>query len=88
MKVVVVFLVLFFSCLFQLNATHIVGGEIFYNCLGGDNYQITLKVYRDCSPNNTNGTQFDTPAPIGIYENGFLYTTLYVDIQTSVPFRW
>lgn len=68
-------------------ATHIVGGEIYYNCLGNNNYQVTLKVYRDCSPNNTNGTQFDDPAPIGIYEGGFLYTTLYVNIQniTNVP---
>ena len=29
-------------------AEHLVGGEIFYECLGGDQYLITLKVYRDC----------------------------------------
>ncbi len=29
-------------------ATHIVGGEIYYDYLGNNNYKITLKVYRDC----------------------------------------
>ncbi len=27
---------------------HIVGGEIIYDFLGGNNYRVTLKVYRDC----------------------------------------
>lgn len=30
-------------------ASHIVGGEISYQCLGNDYYQITLRYYRDCS---------------------------------------
>lgn len=55
------------------NATHIVGGEIYYECLGNDNYFVTLKVYRDCGPTNTNNTQFDNIAPLGIYDsNGTL----------------
>lgn len=29
-------------------ATHIVGGEIYYDNLGGGNYKIHMKVYRDC----------------------------------------
>jgi len=29
-------------------ATHIVGGEIYYDNLGGGNYKINMKVYRDC----------------------------------------
>ncbi|MGZ4086977.1 MAG: PKD domain-containing protein [Bacteroidia bacterium] len=32
----------------QLVASHIAGGEIYYDYLGGNNYRITLKVYRDC----------------------------------------
>jgi gliding motility-associated-like protein len=31
-------------------ATHIVGGELYYDCLGGNQYKITLKLYRDCLP--------------------------------------
>jgi len=29
-------------------ATHIVGGEMFYDHLGGGSYRVTLKIYRDC----------------------------------------
>jgi len=29
-------------------STHIVGGEIYYDNLGGNQYRITLKLYRDC----------------------------------------
>ena len=41
-------------------------GEIFYECLGGDQYRITLKVYRDC----LNGeAPFDNPATISVYNS-------------------
>lgn len=33
-----------------LNAKHIIGGEIYYDFLGSNNYRITLKLYIDCSP--------------------------------------
>lgn len=58
----------------QLNATHIVGGEIYYDNLGGNNYKITLKVYRDCF----NGqAQLDNPAEIRIFDkNGLLVDTM------------
>ncbi|HTN17541.1 MAG TPA: hypothetical protein VL092_07675, partial [Chitinophagaceae bacterium] len=29
-------------------ASHIVGGEITYVCLGGNRYKITISIYRDC----------------------------------------
>ncbi|MDX1942190.1 MAG: hypothetical protein SFU99_16620, partial [Saprospiraceae bacterium] len=46
-------------------ATHIVGGEITYRCLGSNRYEVTLKVYRDC----INGKEdFDRPAYIGLYD--------------------
>jgi gliding motility-associated-like protein len=47
-------------------ATHIVGGEIYYDCLGSNNYQITLKLYRDCTPGTT---FYDNPAYIFIYNS-------------------
>ncbi|MCW3076788.1 MAG: hypothetical protein JWO32_1397 [Bacteroidetes bacterium] len=60
----------------QLFSFHIVGGEIIYDALGGNNYRITLKVYRDCF---SNGAQFDglqnsnggvTPALLTVYDGG------------------
>lgn len=48
------------------HATHLVGGDIYYDCLGNGNFRITLKVYRDC----LNGqAPFDGPASIGIFNS-------------------
>jgi gliding motility-associated-like protein len=48
-------------------ATHIVGGELSYESLGGNQYRITLKIYRDC----INGVApFDNPASVGIFTAG------------------
>lgn len=49
-----------------LRATHIVGGEMTYTCLGGDSYEIVLTVFRDCFNGNPNAW-FDNPASIGIF---------------------
>ena len=68
--IAIIFLLLFYKA----SATHIVGGEIYYTCLGNNNYKITLKLYRDCF----NGqAPFDSPAFIGIYDaSGSLINTL------------
>jgi gliding motility-associated-like protein len=49
-------------------ATHLVGGEIYYTHLGGSQYLVTLKVYRDCGPANTLGTDFDDQVYIGMWD--------------------
>ncbi len=61
----------------SLKATHIVGGEMTYTCLGNDQYQITLTIFRDCY----NGVPwFDNPASIGVFtSNNLLFS------QTLVP---
>ncbi|MCB0653722.1 MAG: gliding motility-associated C-terminal domain-containing protein [Saprospiraceae bacterium] len=50
----------------NLKATHIVGGRIGYNCLGGDQYEIEVSVFRDCY-NGDQQAPFDNPAYVGIY---------------------
>lgn len=50
------------------HATHVLGGEMFYDKLAGDQYRITLKLYRDCGPGNANGTGFDGQATLAIYD--------------------
>ncbi|CAN5249340.1 hypothetical protein BH09BAC5_BH09BAC5_20080 [soil metagenome] len=37
-------------CSIIANATHIVGGSLTYQHLGGASYRVTLKMYRDCRP--------------------------------------
>ena len=57
-----------------LKATHIIGGEIFYDCLGNGNFKITVKVYRDCLLGQA---PFDDPLNVSIYNNqGILHSNL------------
>lgn len=66
------------------NATHIVGGEIFYECLGNNRYRVTLRVYRDCFAGQA---PFDNPAYITAYNaNGVFQTfTFYSPRVTNIP---
>ncbi|MGH1435748.1 MAG: PKD domain-containing protein [Lewinella sp.] len=57
---------LFFAS-FSLNATHIVGGELGYTCLGDNQYEIRLTIYRDCENGNPDA-YFDDPASIGVFD--------------------
>ncbi|MDQ3101727.1 MAG: hypothetical protein M3R08_10105, partial [Bacteroidota bacterium] len=45
-------------------AGHIIGGELYYDHLGGDQYQVTLTLYRDC---NGTGAEFDATGRITVY---------------------
>lgn len=49
-------LVLLFLLQVPLYGAHIIGGEMSYVCLGGGNYRITMKIYRDCFGQ---GAEFD-----------------------------
>ena len=56
----------------SVHATHIVGGEMYYDHLGGSQYQVTVKLYRDCT-----GIAFDNPIRVGVYNavtNQFLFS--------------
>jgi len=50
----------------KLSATHIVGGEMNYTCLGNNQYEITLTIFRDCFYGNPLAF-FDDPASIGVF---------------------
>ncbi|MEZ4917648.1 MAG: gliding motility-associated C-terminal domain-containing protein [Saprospiraceae bacterium] len=66
MRQILLSLVFFLFLIPQAKSTHIVGGEITYRCLGNNQYEITLTVYRDCY----NGVPwFDNPARVAIYDN-------------------
>ena len=75
------FIIFFLGCVSFTKATHIVGGEIYYDNLGGNNYKIHMKVYRDCY----NGIPpLDNPAFITIYDGGGnVFTTLNVNLISS-----
>ena len=59
-------LIILFSFLTSWSyAAHLVGGELSYRCLGGNNYEVRLIIYRDCQ---SSGAPFDNPAIITVYD--------------------
>ncbi|MBP7407129.1 MAG: PKD domain-containing protein [Flavobacteriales bacterium] len=69
-------------------ATHIIGGEMYYDHLGGNQYKVTLALYRDCGPDNQNGTGFDALALFVVYDmNGTEITNVSVSDpgETIIP---
>jgi gliding motility-associated-like protein len=88
MRYTLLILGLFLS--FNIFAYHIVGGEIYYDYLGNNQYRITLKIYKDCDPSVT--TPFDgsgtTPALISVYSQNNTVVNVHDigdPIITSVP---
>ncbi|MGZ6537562.1 MAG: PKD domain-containing protein, partial [Bacteroidia bacterium] len=71
---------------FVSQATHIVGGSLTYEQLGGSTYRITLKLYRDCKPGSA---AFPSPVSITINKNcgGTAVTTVNIPFPgaTLVP---
>lgn len=65
-------------------ASHIVGGEMNYECLGNNEYRISLKIYRDCENGNP-GAYFDNPVTIGIFDaqtNNFIQS-INISLDTT-----
>jgi len=62
----------------SLNATHIVGGEMTYRCLGNNQFEITLVVYRDCFYGDPLA-YFDDTSRVGVFDgNHNLVETLFL----------
>jgi len=72
-------ILIFVFALIQGHAAHLVGGEISYTCLGNNQYQIKLKIYRDC---NSTGAPFDVNALIGVWDK---LTGAYVTGASPTP---
>lgn len=73
-----------FLFLFQANATHILGGEIYYDSLGNDNYKVTIVLYRNCN----SGTQFDQTLGYTVFnaDNSIYFNYFTSDkVITTVP---
>jgi gliding motility-associated-like protein len=66
--------ILAFTCLLTIVgpissfALHIVGGDMYYDYLGNNNYKFYIVVYRDC--NTVGGAQYDSPLNVGVFNAG------------------
>jgi len=67
---------------FTTYASHIVGGEIYYDYLGNNQYRVNIALYRDCM---STGAAYDDPLSLGIFdENNNLYMSVSVPFPGSV----
>jgi gliding motility-associated-like protein len=80
MKRLFVIFLLFFS--FQAKASHIIGGDIYYNYLGNNQYRFFITLYRDC---NSTGAAYDDPLALTIFlANGAVFQNLDVPFPGSI----
>ena len=73
----------------NLYASHIIGGDIYYDFLGNNKYKFYVTLYRDC---NSTGADYDDPMSLTIYRaNGTLLVNLAVPFPGSelvpIPFN-
>ncbi|MES2588744.1 MAG: PKD domain-containing protein [Bacteroidota bacterium] len=79
-KIALIFVLSLFSL--QLFASHIVGGDIYYEYLGNNNYKVQIIVYRDC---NSTGAEYDSPLKLGVYDaNNNLLESIDLNFPGSV----
>lgn len=78
MRILFLFVFLTSSFFSSLYASHIVGGEMYYDCLGNNQYRVTIKVYRDCF---STGAGFDPQLPLSIFTGNNQFIR-----QEDVPF--
>lgn len=66
------YLLIFFLFLFLPSsyATHMVGGDITYKCLGNNQFEITITLYQDCLNGEPGAITQDNPAFYSIYTSG------------------
>ena len=74
--------VLFFLTCFSTRASHIIGGDLYYDYLGANQYRFYLTLYRDC---NSTGAQFDDPLFLAVYtQNNSLFQNISIPFPGSV----
>jgi gliding motility-associated-like protein len=93
-KIFVLLITLFFFAVPSI-ASHISGGELFYeyqgpgSSAGTDKYKITIRLFSDCHPIDPATSQLleDEIVVIGIYDNNGLkrHSTLQLELQLPIP---
>lgn len=72
MKLLFLFFITSLLLLNDAKASHIVGGEITYVCLGSNRYKFTITIYRDCIGGIAGAIKEDNPAYFAIYTSSGL----------------
>ncbi len=74
--------IMFLVLSFNSRASHIIGGEIYYDYLGGNNYRVFIALYRDCA---STGAQYDDPLSLGVFNaSNILINEILIPFPGSV----
>jgi len=79
----IILIVLGLLCTVPANAGHIIGGEIYYDYLGNNNYKFYVSMYKDCDPSG-NWADFDTQLPLVVYTAGVQIRVVQIPFPGSV----
>lgn len=78
MKTFLLFLfLLVINC--NANATHLLGGEIYYDHIGGNQYKVTFVLFRNCN----SASQFDNLLHYTIFQGNNSFDTVYTTSSAS-----
>lgn len=85
MRRILLIILLQFGWIHPLKAFHIAGGDLTSVHLGGNDFQIQLTLFRDCS--NPSAAPFDPRIIIGVFlrNSNALYDTFHVDLSNTFP---
>ena len=78
MKRLIYVCVLLFSSFYTVHASHLMGGEITWECLPSGQYIFRMKIYRDC-----NGVPFGGNLSISVHNNPTLTQISMIQVQQN-----
>ena len=75
-------LIILFFLSFSVRASHIIGGDIYYDYLGNNQYRFFITLYRDCF---STGAEYDNPLKLTVYNaSGVMVQDISVPFPGSV----
>jgi len=73
---------------FALEASHVVGGNIQYRCLGNDQYEITVDFAVDCGIGDEDALALDSFATVKFFDaQSNMLTDVELNGQVTIPFQ-
>jgi gliding motility-associated-like protein len=80
------FTFIFLLCQFTSRATHIAGGDFSVRWVSGNDFEVTLKLFRDCA---SGGAAFDSPINITVFDNvtNAQVTTFSMNLLSNTPIQ-
>lgn len=68
-------------------ATHIVGGEVTYTCVGNNTYNVAITIYEDCLNGSAKAIASDDPAVFKVFDgNGVPLSIYHGDYQEDTAY--